>query len=316
MGAYSRIYSNTVADFMSGKLLDGEQLRRISDAEFFDAVKMLFDYGYGEGLNAEDTTIDELTLRERERLVEFALEYAFDPKLIAYLTDRYLFTNLKAALKSKLFRIPAKYYRGFEAEVRRVTDGEGILENGIAEDAVTAILNASSERDITPAEIDIKLTKAMYKSLLSAARGHRDLTAYVRAEIDFKNIATTYRVKRLAGGVDYFVSQLIDGGVVGHEALIAFLDASGGIIEDLPDEYADIEQAISGENGLVDFERAADEALYRFTEKGSENMNGVAPFIRYFTGKEIEIKTVQMILILVKNDARSEIQRRIRRLYD
>ena len=54
MAAGSKIYANAVAKYNEGKLLDGEKLKRVSEASYSDAIKMLYDYGYGEGLPLEN----------------------------------------------------------------------------------------------------------------------------------------------------------------------------------------------------------------------------------------------------------------------
>ena len=99
----TKIYANAVAKYNEGKLLDAEKIRRLADASFSDAVRMLCDYGYGGGtVDEKSYDIDAFISRETSALIEYVQSSSPDEYLARVLTNRFLYGNAKAYYKARL----------------------------------------------------------------------------------------------------------------------------------------------------------------------------------------------------------------------
>lgn len=110
------IYANVVAKYCEGRLLDAEKLRRISEADYFGALRMLYDYGYGEGVPIETADAKTLADAETRKLVEFVEEYGYSDRLKRFLLLRYLYNNAKSAVKSRFTTVEESAYFPFFVE--------------------------------------------------------------------------------------------------------------------------------------------------------------------------------------------------------
>ncbi|MDR0426397.1 MAG: V-type ATPase subunit [Clostridiales bacterium] len=315
--AGSRIYSNAVAQYMSGRILDGEQLKRLADAAYFDALKMLFDYGYGEGLSIENADIDTLIDAELNALIAFVSDYAGDAVLKRVLTDKYQYVNIKAAYKQKMSAVrAAALFPAFRGAYEAVLSGDyGSLYPETAE-TLTALDRDAQQAPLTASAIDGALTKCYYAGLTRPVKNplYHSLRRYLKTEIDYKNIASAFRCRAIGLTPAYLREQLIAGGTLGGEMLEKVLTDLAAFYQDLPADFDEAAAILNGGVGLSAFEREMDRLLYDEAAKNSEDMTGAKPFIHYVVGREIELKTVRMIVTLIKNDARGEIAPRLRRL--
>lgn len=318
MAAGSKIYANAVAKYNEGKLLDEEKLKRVSDASYYDAIKMLYDYGYGEGLPIENADAEKLAGAELEKLISFVEEYAQNEKLKAFLLLPFLYNNLKAAYKSGFASVSENaFYPFFHAETEAVKTKEYNSLSQIAAEGLKRLDDSAAEGKITSREIDCVLTGCMYKELKSLSSGlKRSLRKYVSMQIDLKNILTAFRARKQ--NVDFKIASamLIEGGNLKEEQLKAIASADPDSATAMFDgEYHDYVKKLFETGDFVEFERETDEILYELSTRNRENMTSSEPFTGYFFAKLTEIKTVKLILTCLKNNARDEIGKRLRRVY-
>jgi len=319
MAAGSKIYANAVAKYNEGKLLDGEKLKRVSEASYSDAIKMLYDYGYGEGLPLENADAEKLSGTELNKLIAFVNEYAQDEKLKSFLLLPFLYNNLKAAYKSKFSSVSENaFYPFFTFETDAVKAGEYNALSPIAADGLKSLDNLSAEGKITSREIDCVLTACMYKELKSLSSGlNRSLKKYVSTAIDLKNILTAFRSRKQKVDLKTATGMIIEGGSVKEEQLKAIVASDPETATAMFDgEYHEYVKKLFETGDFVEFERETDEILYALSTKNRENMTSSEPFTGYFFAKLTEIKTVKLILTCLKNNARDEISKRLRRVYD
>ena len=170
----TKIYANSVAKYNEGKLLDAEKLRRLIDAEFSDAVKMLCDYGYGGGaLDEKSYDIDAFISAETAKLIEYAATDSPSAELTRVLTNRFLYGNAKAYYKARITDRPnpAAVYAMADADVRQgIEKAEYAALPPAMTEALAALDAEFSEKPADPKRIDIVLTRAMYADSVAAAK--------------------------------------------------------------------------------------------------------------------------------------------------
>jgi len=91
------IYANTVAEYQARRLFGREKLRRIADANFSDAVRMLIGYGYsGDYDNADTQDIDDFIDTQIHSLTEFVKENSASDALAKILLNSFNYSKTQA----------------------------------------------------------------------------------------------------------------------------------------------------------------------------------------------------------------------------
>ena len=290
------MFSNAVCKAEEVKLLSPEAVVRLSAADFDEAVKMLHDYGYDEGVMVDGSfDIDKFIGRQVTALIQFIREYAPNAETEEFLVAPYLFNNIKAEYKLRR--------GGAKSNLYEIEGAEGVEDGNYSHlDAkVRATLIELDETDADSRSIDLALTKAMYEYRLRKAKksGSRLLIRYAKAEIDCINILTARRAEKLNLSEEERAKLFIQGGTVDETALYG----------DLPKEYEGF--AIKD---LIKLETETDNYLLKIADSSSSNMDSVGPLVSYVLRRNTEFKTVKMILVCIKSNARKEIPLRIRGL--
>ncbi len=310
------IYSNVVASYLEGRLLDAEKLRRIAEADYFDALKMLYDYGYGEGLPIESADSKTLAECETRKLVEFVEEYACSEKLKNFLLLRYLYNNLKSAIKSRFTSVDdGAYFPFFQAETEKVKEGDYELLSVQAKKALEKI-DEIVERtgEISSFDIDVILNYAYYDELYGLSKKlNKSVEKFVVYTVDKNNLLTVFRAKRASLDEKTTSAMFLPHGKLSVTSLNQMISASDESIRDLAGEYSEeIEELIGGD--LAVYEKNADDKLFSLAISDKEDMLSLDPFVGYFFAKKREIEAVKLILTCIKNDARDDLRRRLRNL--
>ncbi len=315
----TKIYANAVAKYNEGKLLDAEKLRRLADADFESAVKMLCDHGYGGGTVHEGQyDIDAFITRETGKLIDYVLSDAPDPRLARLLTARFLYGNAKAYYKSKASGRynEAAVYPMADAAVREgIEKGEyAALPSPMAE-ALARLDALFSESAPDPKTIDIALTKAMFAEERTLARAlkNKPLQKFVTVRIDTANISAVLRARALGMPWSALTEMTVAGGKLSEERLRELFEADDAAKELRETDYG----VLAGEDetlSLPRIETRADDTADAVWETDAQNMQSFSPFVRYFYAQLREYKTVKMILTCLKNNAREEIAVRLRQV--
>lgn len=321
MSANSKIYSNAVAKFLEGKLLDADKFKRLSGADYNDAVKMLIDYGYGDGTAYEGIDTDELINAETNALIVFADEYAPAKSIFDALTAKYFYNSVKAAYKEKVSGISAKGAAAdfFMKTVDEVKSGD----YSDLPDELSVLLEELDEQNLdnplNSRTIDESITSAMYASCLKNSKkiGSTGYKKYVLAEIDGRNMLAAFRAVRAGVDLNIFNEMILSGGkITSEEFAVLFDKGSDAFLRVIDDDNYDTAKLLSESTDFSSFERDLDEYLFSLTVAGRENMTKSDPFINYFLAKESELKTVKILLTCIKNGLTAEIDGRIRRTYE
>lgn len=301
----TKVFANMAAVYNSRRL-DGERLRRIVESKTLsDAFKVLGDYGYAY---SEGQSVDGFIVGETDRLIEFITENSPSAGLTAALTARFRYNNCKLAYKSRFAPVPDDGFYTVDLDAKRIREGDYSDADARMQDALAEL---DERQETKPQEIDLALTRAMYKHIFDQKIAI--VRKYARAEIDMKNILTVARMKKL--GMEG--EQFIDGGRISEETLEEALteEPFESSFEQTP--YAEYAERIAADEfaELWRAEREADEHLYYLTYRDVARYTSFMPFLNYYTETLIELKTVKTALVCVKTDSRDMFYKRIPEIY-
>lgn len=286
------VFVNAVCKAEEKNLLSAEALIRLSAASFDEAIKMLHDYGYNEGVLTEGSfDIDAFIGKQVGLLIDFIYENAPSKEVEDFLLAPYLFNNIKAEYKRKRGAASSRLYR---------TKTLGIYEGDYSglDNEIQKVLLRLDDRSPDSREIDRELTEAMYVYKKRKAKNSRSalLAEYIIAEIDVVNLITSRRADKLDLSESEKRELFIKGG-------------SFDFNSEVPRRYEEFDF-----NNLIKLETQTDNYLLEVASSRSGDMNSVGPLLSYTLRKFSEFKTVKMILVCIKSDARNEISNRLRGL--
>lgn len=312
----TRIYANAVARYNEGKLLDGEKLNRLIDAEFSDAVKMLCDYGYGGGTADEKSyDIDAFISRETAALIDYVISSAPNEYVARVLINGFLYGNAKAYYKARVSgkENPAAVFEMQDEEIKAaVYKGDYAALPEPMADALERLDSMFTEQKPNPKTIDIMLSKARFADSIECAKKAKDksLVKYAVSEIDLSNVLSALRARALGMSEASFAELFIEGGKLDYDEALAVFKADDAVKALQNTEYdfiADNAETLS----LPHAEAKTSEYLAEIWERKADDMRSLSPFAGYFLAQMREYKTVKLILACLKNGARSEIYPRL-----
>ena len=302
----SKIYANMLS-LLAGSKLDGERLRRVAEApDVGVALKMLGDYGYTVEAGM---SVDGFTVEQTNELIAFIEENGANDRIIDALTAPFRYNNAKLTYKSRFIDVPDDGYYRTAVDAARIAAGD--YED--CDDELTAALeNLDAAGEKRPQEIDLAITRAMYKHILKVSSGK--VKKYFRAEIDLKNILSAARMRRLNITRDEF----IEGGKIKPELLREAVEADSFAECFIGTPYAETAERAE-ERGFADLgamERDADDFLCLMTDRLCIDIAGDEPFLNYYAKTRLELKTVKTALVCIKTNARDLFYARIPHIYD
>lgn len=316
MAIIGKIFANTLASYEEKDLIDADKLRRLTDATYPEALRLLADFGW-----SDESGADDILAARTARLLEFVREYAPTDKVRDVLCAEFVFHNAKAAYKGKVSGadVSRALYGGFGYVAQGIENGDySELPASLAE-----CLETLDEKYLTEKpkarEIEAAITQARYDYLVARSKGERMLSEYVKSELDLKNLMTLYRCRVLGMNRRDFGAMFIRGGSIKESDAARALE---GTDEAFYSFFADTEYgelfaaAGEGADALTELETGADDYLYALTLAGRDNFLSDVPFINYFMRALLEIKTVRTVLVCIKNGVTGEIKRRLRAIYD
>ncbi|MDE7464285.1 MAG: V-type ATPase subunit [Clostridiales bacterium] len=306
MTASTIIFANTLAMQYASRL-DGERLRRIVEAPTVDAaLKMLGDYGYTYAPNG---SIDNFIVAETDRLIDFINETVPNDRAREALIAPFWYNNVKLAYKSRFIAVPDDGYYQVGGEPSKIARGDYSDCDRSLEEALTA-LDEAGEKE--PREIDLAITRAMYKLILSC--GIRVIKKYFKTEIDLKNMLTAARLRRLGICRDEF----IDGGTLKKSDLMESLTVKNFYGCFFGTEYEDAAEELEsdGFKSLAKFESDADDHLFFLTDSLCAKISTYEPFLNYYTRARVELKAIKTALVCLKTDARDVFFARMPKIYE
>lgn len=328
MANNSLIYSNARVKVMENTFLTSEKITRMVFAEQLEeGVKILTESGYGGG-SAQEGDYEAMLAAEEARVDAFVAEAAPQESGMASFAMRNDYHNAKALTKAKYAHAQVEPEtlapRGTIAldklQEAIVTDHYADLPREMAQ-ALQTIDSEFARGAHRPRLIDAELDKAAYRDISAYARKCKSklLTQYWQITIDLGNISSFLRCRAIGKDARYFKEGFIEGGTLSQEKFLSVYDQPSDVFAERL-RYTDYRGEIAetaAKGDMVAFERAWDNKLLDLFKDNRNDLFTLAPLAGFYVGKKIEIKTVRMILTLLKIGAdKSEIKRRLRNLYE
>ncbi|MBR2384122.1 MAG: V-type ATPase subunit [Clostridia bacterium] len=321
------IYSNARAKSMETRLLGKERLLRMIDSAIpQDALKILSETNFGEGVEVKDVfDFEKLLSVEQENLFTFIRESSPCDYFKEYFLCKNDFHNAEALIRAKYLKI--------DAENMLVSDGvysKKLLKDKIFTDdykifckelryALEFSDNAFVSGRATGVGINTTFVKSMYDYLFRLSEKDKVLKTLCKIRADFANVAIALRTRNYAVAKELFVKT---GDVTQSELKL--------LCEELPEILK--EKTISFSNGQIilkavdafinkkpfsEFEKLADSIALEILKKHKYDIGGIIPFMLYCYYKTAEIENVRIILVgLINNIDKQEIKNRLRETYE
>lgn len=333
MAGQSLIYSNARVKAMETSLLTSEKITRMAYSDSLgDAIKILYESNYGGGYTVDNPyAYNEILRAEESKVASFVREAMPDKSGLQTLLTTSDYHNAKSYFK-------AKHCKNVEINLLLLPQGNidlDVLDESIQKEdyvklpqemseALKQLDEAAREEKLFPRLIDLTLDKAMYKDILLSCKkaNAKSITKYWRANIDFINVSTMLRCKKINADVNFLKENIIEGGEINDYVLEGLYKESFDVIAEklrytsLGDIIAVGVGEAKANKALVEYEVLWDNYLLNIFKEDRADIFSVAPIAGFYVAKKIELKMVRMILTCLKNRADiKEIKARLRGFY-
>lgn len=314
------LYANAAVKAHETTMLSADKIVRLTDApDLASAVRILTEAGYGQNFVPQNPeSYGEMLERERAASAEFVKSVAPNGSGIEcfYLIKDYL--NLKILMKKEFFGGDGETVSGGVYDVEILKDAvAGTKPAGISEEISEAVETLLANRPETPSEVDVVLDRAYFKEVSRRAKKSRSklVKEHFADLIDGKNALTFIRAKRAKLSEKRFKKLFIEGGEIGFEAYGKVFGDENALNNIL--KSARIFPILKdGTENFAAIERNLDDLLFKRIADARYDMFSDAPLAYYIFGKEMELKTVGVILSAVKNRLpKEEMKTRLRQIY-
>lgn len=315
-------FANARIKSLEKNLLTSDKIVRLIDCSNIDeALKILAENEYGDGLLTEDTDADDLLLREENKATKIFTELmpiGYGLETFAMKND---FHNAKAFYKSKISahsnKRALKPVGLYDVDIAVEKENYSSLPLEM-KNALEYLDKEREKRQLTGLDIDIALDQAYFKEVLNILlRSKKSVVSeYYKNLIECTNIKTFIRCKKTSAKFDFFEKCFINGGALTLDKFKAMYPLTVDEINEKM-RFSDWKDAfIVANESLVAFETYTDNLLLRLIKKQKSDMFTPSPLLGYYLGKLCEIKVVRTVLTCMKNGAdKEEIRVRVRETY-
>ena len=312
------IFANAKASALETKLLGSERLSRMIDcARPSDALKVLQETGFGEGLSVPPSEAEKLIEAEERAYTAFVRETSPSEKLTRFLLARYDYHNAEAVMRAKYLKRDAKSMTGAEGAFPLALMEEKIFADdyGAFGAELSAALAAADELFVggaaTGRQINTLFSRAKFRDLSALAHGDKALSEIAALRADAANIGIALRTRSAARAAEMTVA----GGVLTAEEIAYLAEESA---ENIREKFrysprkemisAALEDFAAGQP-LTSLERIADGAAVTVLARDRYTDEGNRPFMRYCFKKTAEIANVRIVMSCLNNGAEKAVIR-------
>ncbi|MCD8078254.1 MAG: V-type ATP synthase subunit C [Lachnospiraceae bacterium] len=311
-------------------LLNKDKLNQMIEARTpEDACKILQDAHYGDEDVIQPEAYEQALVKESDKLYALLHQLAPDAaefRIFAYPFD---YHNIRALLKAEALEIQA---------------GDLLMSGGTLEPAAMALMvkerntlsltshmkKAIDEsvdtlaRTKDPQCVDLICDRECYADILEAAEksGSKFVLGYVRLLIDTVNLKTFVRCQKMGQPWSYFSTVYLPGGEISEKTFVAGYDEpvqafAARIAASALSQAAETGGVSIKETGsFTSIEKLCDDALIAYVKDAKYVSFGIEPLIGYAVGKQMEIKSVRIILAgKMAGLAPERIRERVRETY-
>lgn len=318
--SYKFLYQNAQIKSRESKLLTQQGVQRLLDAsDAKEASRALAELGFGTG----GENFDVVFKRAEEENVALLKEMNEGGALDAFLIEND-YINLKILLKA--------FVSGLKAETF-APDGlfeVGFLQNAIETGEVAALPKQMQEiilktqealagGQISAHKLDIDVDKTQYAHQLELCKKSGKVAKeYFEKRIDYLNISSFERARRLNLDQSFFEECFINGGKIALTTFQSVWELHGEELLKPFKETAYFEDLKALDEGgkLVVFEAKSDDALLKLWKEEKDDLYSISPIVAFYMSRKTELKIAKLIVAGVKNHVAPQIiKERMRELY-
>lgn len=314
------------------RLLSKARLERMVDAKDMEEVlKILGETEYQPLLNSITRPEDYEKILSGEMLRVYTLmdELTGEKIIKELLSLKYDYHNMKVLVKEKILgkslaNLYIPYGMNDFSKVKNayLTDDYSDVDEKLA----NALKETSEafEKTKDPQMIDIMMDRTYYRHLLELAKETEIpmFIDYVMNSIDFTNMKTLVRAKKMEKDIKFLEEVLLSGGNIDKEKVLYAMNDSLEIIaakfknEKISKPLVEGLEAYRKTGKLSEYEKIMDNSLMKLNEPSKNIIFGPEPLFSYLYAKEAEIKALRIIMVSKINKLSPEtIRERLRDLY-
>lgn len=318
--SYKFLYQNAQIKSRESKLLTQQGVQRLLDAsDIREASRALAELGFG----TDGENFDVVFKRAEDENIALLKEMNEGGALDAFLIESD-YTNLKILLKA--------FVSGLKAETF-APDGlfeVGFLQNAIETGEVAALPRQMQEiilktqealagGQISAHKLDIDVDKTQYAHQLELCKKSGKVAKeYFEKRIDYLNISSFERARRLNLDQSFFEECFINGGKIALTTFQSVWELHGEELLKPFKETAYFEDLKALDEGgkLVVFEAKSDNALLKLWKGEKDDLYSISPIVAFYMSRKTELKIAKLIVAGVKNHVAPQIiKERMRELY-
>lgn len=318
--SYKFLYQNAQIKSRESKLLTQQGVQRLLDAsDTREASRALAELGFG----TDGENFDVVFKRAEDENIALLKEMNEGGALDAFLIESD-YTNLKILLKA--------FVSGLKAETF-APDGlfeVGFLQNAIETGEVAALPKQMQEiilktqealvsGQISAHKLDIDVDKTQYAHQLELCKKSGKIAReYFEKRIDYLNISSFERARRLNLDQSFFEECFINGGKIALTTFQSVWELHGEELLKPFKETAYFEDLKALDEGgkLVVFEAKTDDSLLKVWKSEKDDLYSIAPIVAFYMSRKTELKIAKLIVAGVKNRVAPQIiKERMRELY-
>lgn len=314
------------------RLLSKARIERMVDARDIEEVfKILAETEYQESLagTVRGEDYEKVLSNELRRVYKIAHELTRETSVIELLSLRYDYHNLKVLIKETALKsdLSEMYVHVGTSDFSKIKSAfiTGELKN-IDPRFRNALVATAKDFEATkdPQRIDMIIDQFYFQHLIAVAEETKIplFVEYVKSLIDFTNVKTLVRIKKLGKDMKFLEEVIIENGNIPKENLLlslnepmeSIMNRLGGF--KVSDDIRRGLEAFQRTQRLSEFERILDNYLMKLNMPSKYVVFGPEPIFSYIVAKEAEIKALRIIMVSKLNKLSPEsIRERLRELY-
>lgn len=315
------------------RLLDAIKIERMIDAHSAEEVMKILqetEYSRSMGSAKRPEEFETVLNNEMTRVYDDINGKIKDPDLIALLSLRYDYQNLKLLLKaealgletppelSEMGTIPAPAFKSnFEANNLKESGPQFAQAARAARDAFS--------KDKDPQQLDFVVDRAYFAHMNELLDGQTDvdmIREYIRYQIDMFNLLSLMRTRKQDKDPRFIQDIIVPGGEISAKDI---LDSAADAPEQIANRFRGRKigralkkgvDAFQATGRLGEMERQMENGLIDIVKPARQVVFGPEPLFGYIVAKERENKILRMIMVSKLNNISPEkLRERLRDIY-
>lgn len=318
--SYKFLYQNAQIKSRESKLLTQQGVQRLLDAsDAKEASRALAELGFG----TDGENFDVVFKRAEEENVALLKEMNEGGALDAFLIEND-YINLKILLKAYVAGTNAQTFAPnglFEVEALQtaIETGEVAALPRQMQEIILKTQEELASGEISAQKLDVNVDKTQYAHQRELCKKSGKVAKeYFEKRIDYLNISSFERSRRLNLDVEFFEECFIEGGKIALSTLESVWELHGEELLKPFKETAYFEDVKMLDEGgkLVVFEAKSDDALLKLWKGEKDDLYSIAPIVAFYMSRKTELKIAKLIVAGVKNHVAPQIiKERMRELY-